>query len=96
MIETSRRSLITGLISLIAAPAIIRATSIMPVKTLLLEPNAYSENAILEKLPELFIKTVGMDESGMIRIEGVRHWTLTREGVWQEWHKNERGYIHAP
>lgn len=35
MIETSRRSLITGLISLIAAPAIIRAGSLMPVKTML-------------------------------------------------------------
>lgn len=35
MIETNRRSLITGLISLIAAPAIIRAGSLMPVKTIL-------------------------------------------------------------
>ncbi len=28
-----RRSLITGLISFVAAPAIVRATSLMPVKT---------------------------------------------------------------
>lgn len=32
MIETSRRSFITGLISLVAAPAIVRAGSLMPVK----------------------------------------------------------------
>lgn len=32
MITTSRRSLITGLVSLIAAPAIVRAASLMPVK----------------------------------------------------------------
>jgi hypothetical protein len=31
MIQLSRRSLITGLISLVAAPAIVRAGSLMPV-----------------------------------------------------------------
>jgi hypothetical protein len=30
----NRRSLITGLISLVAAPAIVRVTSIMPIKAL--------------------------------------------------------------
>lgn len=34
----SRRGLITGLISFVAAPAIVRASSLMPVKNLLLEP----------------------------------------------------------
>jgi hypothetical protein len=34
MTELSRRSLITGLVSLVAAPAIVRATSLMPVKTI--------------------------------------------------------------
>ncbi len=38
MIQTSRRSLITGLISLIAAPAVVRAASLMPVKALPAEP----------------------------------------------------------
>ena len=33
MIEASRRSLLIGLGSLIVAPAIVRATNIMPVKT---------------------------------------------------------------
>ena len=32
MIEQSRRGFITGLISLVAAPAIVRAGSLMPVK----------------------------------------------------------------
>lgn len=32
LIETSRRSFITGLVSLVAAPAIVRAGSLMPVK----------------------------------------------------------------
>jgi hypothetical protein len=34
MNDLSRRSLITGLISLVAAPAIVRAGSLMPVKLL--------------------------------------------------------------
>lgn len=33
-----RRSLITGLISLVAAPAIIRATSLMPIRVAILPP----------------------------------------------------------
>lgn len=33
----SRRSLITGLISFMAAPAIVRASSLMPVKSFILE-----------------------------------------------------------
>lgn len=32
MIETNRRSLITGLIALVAAPAIVRVSSLMRVK----------------------------------------------------------------
>ena len=35
MIQTSRRSLITGLVSFLAAPAVVRAASLMPVKALL-------------------------------------------------------------
>lgn len=33
-----RRSFITGLISLVAAPAIVRAGSLMPVRTMVAEP----------------------------------------------------------
>lgn len=35
MVELARRSFITGLIALVVAPAIVRAGSIMPVKTYL-------------------------------------------------------------
>lgn len=34
LIEPTRRKLITGLVSLIAAPAIVRASSLMPVKAM--------------------------------------------------------------
>jgi hypothetical protein len=37
VIETTRRSLITGLIALVAAPAIVRAGSLMPVKAMPLD-----------------------------------------------------------
>jgi hypothetical protein len=37
--QLSRRSLITGLISLVAAPAIVRAGSLMPVKVMEPEMN---------------------------------------------------------
>lgn len=37
-ILTSRRSLITGLVALVAAPAIVRATSLMPVRLVKLGP----------------------------------------------------------
>lgn len=36
MITSNRRQLITGLISLMAAPAIVRASSLMPVKAFVL------------------------------------------------------------
>jgi hypothetical protein len=32
MIETSRRKFITGLVSFVGAPAIVRASSLMPIK----------------------------------------------------------------
>ena len=35
----NRRTLITGLISLVAAPAIVRASSLMPVKTIIIPPS---------------------------------------------------------
>lgn len=37
-LETNRRSFITGLISFVAAPAIVRVTSIMPIKAIVVEP----------------------------------------------------------
>lgn len=40
MLEVSRRGLIVGLASFLAAPAIVRATSIMPVKAFAITPPA--------------------------------------------------------
>lgn len=37
-VELSRRGLITGLVSLIAAPAIVRANSLMPISSRALKP----------------------------------------------------------
>lgn len=46
MINQSRRSFITGLVSLVAAPAIVRVSSIMPVKQMLPAPeDIYAEIA---------------------------------------------------
>lgn len=45
---TNRRTLITGLISLVAAPAIIKISNLMPVKAMLLEPEIALEEAFEE------------------------------------------------
>lgn len=41
MIEPTRRRFITGLASLIAAPAIVRASSLMPVRVLPVDPGTW-------------------------------------------------------
>lgn len=41
MIELPRRRILTGLASLIAAPAIVRASSLMPVRALSVHPGAW-------------------------------------------------------
>lgn len=38
MSDFSRRSLITGLVAFMVAPAIVRAGSLMPIKQMILEP----------------------------------------------------------
>lgn len=47
MPDLSRRALLTGLISLVAAPAIVRAGSLMPVKVMLPEPTAAFSGSII-------------------------------------------------
>lgn len=54
MIELARRSFITGLIALVAAPAIVRAGSIMPVRS-------YIEPVTAEDLAELLMR---LDDRG--------------------------------
>jgi hypothetical protein len=50
MIKTNRRSLITGLISLIAAPAIVRVSSIMPVKQMYADGGFIRDSSIIDVL----------------------------------------------
>lgn len=67
MIAT-RRSFITGLVGLIAAPAIVRATSIMPVKswdTDLLGFNAYEPEA------EVLVRTARFLGMAQLKVEGM-------------------------
>jgi hypothetical protein len=49
MIEQTRRGLITGLISFVASPAIVRASSIMPIKPLPLIEFNNTEWKVIEK-----------------------------------------------
>lgn len=51
-IEVARRSFITGLISLVAAPAIVRAGSLMPVKSIVEPITAEDIAALLMRLDD--------------------------------------------
>jgi hypothetical protein len=51
-IITSRRSFITGLVALVAAPAIVRAGSLMPVKVL--EPSLSVEELLRLRMEEAY------------------------------------------
>ena len=71
----NRRGLITGLISLAAAPAIVRASSIMPVKviksTLTLEEYA---NLVLKPMIDDLVKRIELDlvyGSGGFSVENI-------------------------
>lgn len=59
-IVTSRRSLITGLISLAAAPAIVRASNLMPVKTMT-APTLHGRTAVIQKVSELMETERGLE-----------------------------------
>lgn len=48
---TSRRSLITGLVSFIAAPAIVRAGSLMPVKVM--KPLLIYDNRVIRHYTDI-------------------------------------------
>jgi len=53
-----RRAFITGLFSSLAAPAIVRASSLMPVKALIIEPDIYFLRASIWAESNKFLKTV--------------------------------------
>jgi hypothetical protein len=68
----SRRSLITGLISLVAAPAIVRAGSLMPIKVM--GPESYLFRAMrLYAESELGIFTIDEVDALCARYETRRH-----------------------
>ena len=58
MLEPSRRGLITGIASLIAAPALVRATSLMPISTKInyLEPGELIEFQTYEVATTEFVQ----------------------------------------
>jgi hypothetical protein len=76
-VTLSRRSLITGLVSLVAAPAIVRASSLMPVKatplliepfpidTKLLEIQQWLEEVKRRTIEAMIYPPVVVDQSGM-------------------------------
>lgn len=75
MIETTRRSLITGLIALVAAPAIVRAGSLMPIKQMLSIPG-----------PDILSSPLPIWEEG----EWLYKMTFSMSKVDGEWIKGER------
>lgn len=86
MIEVGRRSFVTGLIALVAAPAIVRAGSLMPVKVyLVVDPSDIAELLIrLEERSELFdhqySQRYGQPSDVLVRrslIEGSRNYGPT-------------------
>lgn len=84
----NRRKLITGLISLVAAPAIVRVSSLMPVKTMLPSWSSFSPWLEVPILPyELYDFMNGIQWSlhQIDQITGIR--TIKHL-------KNEKVYIH--
>lgn len=51
----SRRSIMTGLVSLVAAPAIVRAGSLMPVKMMIEQPDfwLFNEAELVKSIAEM-------------------------------------------
>lgn len=80
-----RRGFITGLISLVAAPAIVRAGSLMPVKVMI-EPvwrsfaeidEVYGHGPLMNAMPYLIDWNAATRE--IIRITGMpQHWLVER------------------
>lgn len=71
----ARRSFLAGLGSLLAAPAIVRVASIMPVKALQAYP-AYGRSPAMDMLPELRALTIErlLEMKRFMREEWPPHW----------------------
>ena len=76
-LEINRRSLITGLISLVAAPAIVRVASIMPVKSYIQSGFTASGGAVGYSL------TTESHAAFYARLKQVQD-GLTASGIWDK------------
>ena len=71
MLQTSRRSLITGLVSFLAAPAVVRAASLMPVKAL-------RPALTFQGVPILFDDMIPLQE---LMWSGYRWWITGKDNI---------------
>lgn len=82
MIETSRRSLLLGLTTFVAAPAIVRASSLMPVKALPVEaPFGMAKMGLPEVQGVTFIagESISVGDVLYLRNDGaVMRWSLVQ------------------
>lgn len=71
MIEPTRRRFITGLASLIAAPAIVRASSLMPVRVLPVDPGTWMT---MDPWPYPYGRSPGMNVMEELRAQIKSDW----------------------
>lgn len=72
MLEIPRRRFLAGLIGLIAAPAIVRVTSLMPVRAA----------PLVIETPKLILPDVGVSMSWGSGIDNVVSMNYDRNGLW--------------
>ena len=83
MESVHRRRLLTGLFTLIAAPAIVHAESLMPIRpgprqaTLIIPPNQIEMPADYKEIRRMSLtfQVEYDDVSGDVRLVGPAHWT---------------------
>lgn len=85
MAEVNRRSLITGLIAFVAAPAIVRAESLMPVKAMVTDAECQAVlNAMYRHWADTYVavfygdKVIGIDHSDNLTVRPIRSEMLFR------------------
>lgn len=76
-----RRSFITGLISLVAAPAIVRVGSLMPVKSMIVPLDFYGQSPMMDALPMLEEMNEIHDQINRAFALPAATWRLLNSGV---------------
>lgn len=84
MPDLSRRKLIGSLICLVAAPAIVRVSSIMPVKAMECD-GFYGESC----LPDFGLVYADVVRDAFVPRLYVQYWNYETDGMWTE----ERSYV---